>query len=71
MKNKELYADILIDLALSQATVTVNKYTGIPANCRTGSCANCLFYNDKCNRTSETLKSWGDEDATSFWRMWK
>lgn len=67
MKNKELHADRLIDLVLSEATISVNKHTNIPVNCRTGSCANCLFYTDRCNRNSETLKSWGEKDVQDFW----
>lgn len=68
MKNKELYADVLIDLALSGTTVTINKYTNEPVSCSKCSCADCLIGAENCSKTlSEKLKSWGEEDTTSFW----
>ena len=65
MKNKELFADVLIDLALSGATVAINKHTNAPISCEDCNCEDCLFWEEVCKY--EKLKSWGDEDATSFW----
>lgn len=65
MKNKELFADVLIDLALSGATVAINKHTNAPISCEDCNCEDCLFWAEVCKY--EKLKSWGDEDATSFW----
>lgn len=68
MKNKELYADVLIDLALSGETVAINKYTNAPVACAEFSCADCLVGFEDCGKKRiEKLKSWGDENATSFW----
>lgn len=65
MKNKELFADVLIDLALSGGTIAINKHTNAPVLCKKCSCADCLFGEETCR--SEKLTSWGNEDATSFW----
>ena len=67
MKNKELFADILIDIALSGSTVTIDKHTNAPVSCGKISCKNCLFGQEGCGMNEEKLKSWGDEDSTSFW----
>ena len=67
MKNKELFADILIDIALSGAKVTIDKHTNAPVPCGKISCKNCLFGKGCCVINEEKLKSWGEEDATSFW----
>ena len=67
MKNKELYADILIDIALSGAIVAIDKRTNLPVSCGKINCKNCLFGQEGCGMNEEKLKSWGDEDATSFW----
>ena len=68
MKNKELYADILIDIALSGAIVAIDKRTNLPVSCGKINCKNCLFGQEgDCVLNEEKLKSWGDEDAISFW----
>lgn len=67
MKNKELYANVLIDLALSGTSVTIDKRTNAPVLCGKCSCTNCLFGQESCKRNGEKLKSWGEEDATYFW----
>ena len=67
MKNKDTYADVLIDLALSGAVVAIEKRTNAPVPCGKISCKNCLFSQGGCVVNEEKLKSWGDEDAAYFW----
>ena len=67
MKNKELFADVLIDLALSGGIVAIDKRTNSPVQCGKIICKNCLFSQEGCVMNGEKLKSWRDEDATYFW----
>ena len=45
MKNKEKYAEQIIDIACKGSSFGIEKSTGLPVNCTTRICDECLFGN--------------------------
>lgn len=60
MKNKEKFADILLDLLVENERVAIGKETGKPCACCNSRCDNCLRKTDGC--TEKALREWLEEE---------
>lgn len=60
MKNKEKFADILLDLLVNNERVAIGKETWKPCACCDSRCDNCLRKTDGC--TEEALRKWLEEE---------
>lgn len=61
MKNREFYANEMINIALNRQSIAIDKNSGAPINCCMTICSDCLF-NTKCS--PELLQKWANEEFT-------
>lgn len=59
MKNKEKYAEDIIDIACDGEDIAVDKRTGKVSSCNYISCSNCLFYKIGCLKGR---KKWAESE---------
>lgn len=59
MKNKEKFTNELVEIALSNVGLAVNRDTGIPIKCTFIGCDDCLF---KGNCISVAKNAWGESE---------
>ena len=60
MKNKEKFADILMDLLVKNKRVAISNKTGEPCSCSGFRCDNCLFGTVRCDE--EATRKWLEEE---------
>lgn len=61
MKNREKFAEQLIDIALQRNKIAVNLTSGEPVACRKIKCSECLF--GESNKDCEVLpKEWAEKE---------
>lgn len=60
MKNKEKFADILMDLLVENKRVAISNKTGEPCSCLGFRCDNCLFGTAICDE--KALRKWLEEE---------
>lgn len=60
MKNKEKFADILLDLLVNNERVAISRETGEPCACIDNPCNICLRKYNKCD--AESLRRWLEEE---------
>lgn len=67
MKNREKFAEQLIDIALQRNKIAVNLTSGEPVACREIKCSECLFGGRNCE---VSLREWAEkeyEEQTVDW----
>ena len=60
MKNKEKYAEQIVDIACGRHVLAVSKKTGLPVNCTTLTCGECLF--DGASSCRDSIKEWAESE---------
>lgn len=67
MKNREKFAEQIIDIALQRSKIAVNLTSGKPCSCREIKCSECLFGGRNCE---VSLREWAEkeyEEQTVDW----
>jgi hypothetical protein len=59
MKNKEKYAEEIINIACNGNSIAVIKESGCIASCGRTCCVECLFNSDKCK---ERVREWAESE---------
>lgn len=60
MKNKEKFAKEIVDIACKGEPFAIEKSTGVPVNCTTLICSECLF--DGASSCRDGIKEWADSE---------
>lgn len=61
MKNREKFAEQIIDIALSGGSIAINMETGKPCDCNKTECTDCIFYS-KREECSDAIKEWAEKE---------
>lgn len=61
MKNREKFAEQLIDIALQRNKIAVNLTSGEPVACRKIKCSECLF-NESGKECGVLLREWAEKE---------
>ena len=64
MKNREFYANEMLNIALDRHSIAVDKNNGMPIGCHVLDCNDCLFNTESMNECSSELQKWANEDFT-------
>lgn len=60
MKNKEKFAKEIVDIACKGEPFAIEKSTGVPVNCTTLICSECLF--DGASSCRDSIKEWAESE---------
>lgn len=60
MKNKEKYSKEIIDIVCKGEPFAIEKSTGLPVNCTTRICSECLF--DSASSCKDSIKEWAESE---------
>lgn len=58
MKNREKYAEQIIDMAVNTISIAIDK-EGKPCDCNAIRCSDCTFFGERCK---ERLKEWSEQE---------
>lgn len=61
MKNREKFAEQIIDIALSGGSIAINMETGKPCDCNKIECADCNLCS-KLGKWSDAIKEWAEKE---------
>lgn len=61
MKNREKFAEQIIDIALSGGSIAINMETGKPCDCNKIECTDCILCS-KLGKWSDAIKEWAEKE---------
>lgn len=61
MKNREKFAEQIIDIALSGGSIAINMETGKPCDCNETECTDCIFCSER-GKCSDSIKEWAEKE---------
>lgn len=70
MKNREKYAEQILDIACSGGSIAMSKETGGLLDCSECACLSCVFYDPEADKCAQNVKEWANSECAEKQKKW-